>query len=49
MLLKNIEEKTINIFVNACILGYRAGFGVSIYHTSIWFFLHFKTAFSYGN
>jgi hypothetical protein len=49
MLLKNIEENIINIFVNACILGYRAGFGVSIYHTSIWFFFHFKAVFSYGN
>jgi len=41
MFLKNIE-KTINIFVNVCILGYRVGFGVSIYHTSIWFFPPFQ-------
>jgi hypothetical protein len=35
---KDIEEKNINLFVNACILGYRASFGVLVYHTSIWFF-----------
>jgi hypothetical protein len=43
---KVILEKIINIFVNACILGYRASFGALVYHTSIRFFssiskLHF--------
>jgi hypothetical protein len=35
---KDIEEKTINHFVNGCILGYRPSFGALVYHTSIWFF-----------
>jgi hypothetical protein len=43
MLLKHIEEKTIILFVNACILGCRVGFGISIYHTSIWFFSQFQS------
>jgi hypothetical protein len=55
---KDIEEKIINLFVNACILGYRASFGALVYHTSIWFFssiskLHFfvkmKLAQSFRN
>jgi hypothetical protein len=43
MLLKNVEEKTIKFFVNVCILSYWASFGVSIYHTSIWFFSPFQS------
>jgi len=35
MLPKDNEEKIINLFVNACILGYRASFGALVYHTSI--------------
>jgi hypothetical protein len=35
---KDIEEKIINLFVNAFLLGYRASFGALVYHTSIWFF-----------
>ncbi len=42
MTLKHIREKTKNIFVNACILIYRASCRVSIYHTSIWFFSPFQ-------
>jgi hypothetical protein len=43
---KDIEDKIINIFLNACILGYRASSGALVYHTSIWIFssiskLHF--------
>jgi hypothetical protein len=43
---KDIEEKIIIFFVNACILRYRASFGALVYHISIWFFssiskLHF--------
>jgi hypothetical protein len=43
---KDIEEKIIIFFVNACILGYMASFGALVCHISIWFFssisnLHF--------
>jgi hypothetical protein len=43
MLLKNVEEKIINLFVSVCISSYGASFGVSIYHTSIWFFSPFQS------
>jgi hypothetical protein len=44
-----VYKKNWIIFVNACILGCKANFGLLIYHTSIWFFFHLRATFSCEN
>jgi hypothetical protein len=46
MLTKKIKENFVNIFLNACILGCEAHFGVLVYDTYVWFFfLHIRIEF----
>jgi hypothetical protein len=50
MLTKIIKEHFVNLFLNACILGFKAHFGVLVYDTYVWFFfLHLRVAFSCEN